>query len=33
MKIVNYEYPHSSFLSVQKDLEIITNKFLKNKRL
>lgn len=33
MKIVNYEFPHSSFLSVQKDLEIITNKFLKNKRL
>ena len=33
MKIVNYEYPHSSFLSVEKDMEIITNKFLKNERL
>jgi hypothetical protein len=33
MKIVNYEFPHSSFLSVEKDMEIITNKFLKNERL
>lgn len=33
MKIVNYEYPHSSFLSVEKDMEIITNKILKNERL
>lgn len=33
MKIVNYEYPHSSFLSVEKDMEIITNNFLKNERL
>ena len=33
MKIVNYEHPHSSFLSVQKDLEIITNNILKNTRL
>ena len=29
MKIVDYEIPHSSFLSVEKDMEIITNKFLK----
>lgn len=33
MKIVNYEYPHSSFLSVEKDMEIITEKMLKNERL
>lgn len=33
MKIVNYENPHSSFLSVDKDMEIITNKILKNERL
>lgn len=33
MKIVNYEFPHSSFLSVEKDMEIITNKFFKNDRL
>ena len=33
MKIVNYEYPHSSFLSIEKDMEIITNKILKNERL
>ena len=33
MKIVNYEYPHSSFLSVEKDMEIITNNFFKNERL
>ena len=33
MKIVNYENPHSSFLSVEKDLELITNKMLKNERL
>ena len=33
MKIVNYQFPKSSFLSVQKDLEIITNSFLKNERL
>ena len=30
MKIVNYEFPKSSFLSIQKDLEIITNKMMKN---
>ena len=33
MKIVNYEFPHSSFLSVEKDMEIITNKFFENDRL
>ena len=33
MKIVNYEFPHSSFLSVEKDMEIITNEILKNERL
>ena len=33
MRIVNYEFPHSSFLSVEKDMEIITNKMLKNERL
>lgn len=33
MRIVNYENPHSSFLSVDKDMEIITNKILKNERL
>ena len=26
MKIVNYEFPHSSFLSVEKDMEIILRK-------
>ena len=33
MRIDNYENPHSSFLSVEKDLELITNKMLKNERL
>ena len=33
MKVVNYEYPTSSFLSIQKDLGIITNKMMKNERL
>ena len=33
MKIANYEFPHSSFLSVQKDLELISNNILKNTRL
>lgn len=33
MKIVNYEIPKSSFLSIQKDLGLITNKILKNERL
>ena len=33
MKIENYAFPKSSFLSIQKDLDIITNKMLKNERL
>lgn len=33
MKIVKYENPHSSFLSVDKDMEVITNKILQNERL
>lgn len=33
MRIENYEFPRSSFLSVEKDMEIITNKMLKNERL
>ena len=33
MKIVNYEFPKSSFLSIQKDLDIITKKMMKNTRL
>ena len=33
MKIENYQYPKSSFLSVNKDLNIIVNKILSNERL
>lgn len=33
MKIVNYQFPKSAFLSVEKDLEIITNMMFKNDRL
>lgn len=33
MKISTYNYPHSSFLSVEKDLSIIIDHFLKNNRL
>lgn len=33
MKIETYSYPQSSFLSVEKDLTIITNHLLKNDRL
>lgn len=33
MKITNYETPKSSFLSIQKDLELIANKIMKNIRL
>lgn len=33
MKIKTYDYPHSSFLSVEKDLTTITNYILKNERL
>lgn len=33
MKIETYKYPHSSFLSVEKDMAIIVDYFLKNERL
>lgn len=33
MKIETYTFPQSSFLSVEKDLTIITNHLLKNERL
>ena len=33
MKIANYESPRSSFLSIEKDLEVLTNKIFKNTRL
>lgn len=33
MKIENYKFPKSSFLSVEKDMEILTNLILKNDRL
>lgn len=33
MKLESYKYPHSSFLSVEKDLGIITNMILKNDNL
>ena len=33
MKIENYQFPKSSFLSIEKDLNIITNLMLKNDRL
>ena len=33
MKVEGYQYPHSSFLSVEKDMGIITNMMLKNNRL
>ena len=33
MKIINYQFPKSAFLSVEKDLEIITNMMFKNDRL
>ena len=33
MKIENYQFPKSSFLSIEKDLGIITNIILKNDRL
>ncbi len=32
MKIVNYQFPKSAFLSVEKDLELITGMMLKNDR-
>jgi hypothetical protein len=33
MKINSYQYPKSSFLSVDKDMSIITDYLLKNDRL
>ena len=33
MKIVNYQIPNSSFLSTQKDMEIISNMIIKNNNL
>lgn len=33
MKIENFTYPHSSFLSLEKDLQLITDKVIKNERL
>lgn len=33
MKIQNYIYPKSSFLSIDKDIDIITSRILKNERL
>ena len=33
MKIINYEFPKSSFLAMEKDLQLITDLMFKNKRL
>ena len=33
MKVEGYQYPHSSFLTIEKDMSIITNMMLKNNRL
>ena len=33
MKLETYEFPHSSFLSVEKDMDIITASIIKNERL
>ena len=33
MTIENFQYPRSSFLSMEKDMSIIVNHFLKNERL
>ena len=33
MKIINYQFPKSSFLAMEKDLQIITDLFFKNDRL
>lgn len=33
MRITNYEKPHSSFLSVEKDMSIIVNQILNNPRI
>lgn len=32
MKVTNYRFPKSSFLSIEKDLEIITQAMMKNQR-
>ena len=32
MRIVNYQFPKSSFLAQEKDLELITNMLFKNDR-
>jgi hypothetical protein len=33
MKVQSYTYPKSSFLSLEKDMEIITSTMMKNERL
>jgi hypothetical protein len=33
MRIENYQFPKSSFLSINKDLDIIVSRILKNERL
>ena len=33
MKIENYQFPKSSFLSIEKDFALIIDKILKNSRL
>ncbi len=33
MKVESYKYPHSSFLAIEKDLDLITSQMLKNERL
>lgn len=33
MKIVNYQFPKSSFLAMEKDLQLITDMFIKDERL
>jgi len=33
MKIENYSFPRSSFLSVEKDMGLLVNYFLHNERL
>lgn len=33
MKIVSYSFPKSSFLAVDKDMELLVNHFIKNERL
>lgn len=33
MKVINYQFPKSSFLSMEKDLQLITDLMFRNKRL